>query len=412
MLENKGKYTREDAIAWLSGALTSHRTCLEGLKEKGMYENDHPLSQNLTMVLNHALTLHAKDVKAEDNRVKKGAPWKQRSEQYRGLLSSWNPATSKADIVVAKDGSGNYRSINEAVNALGRLSNKGRGKRVVVHVKAGVYDENVEIGRHLINVMFVGEGVHKTVVTGRRNYVDGDTTVSSATFSVFGDGFWARDMTFENTAGPHKHQAVALMVASDNSLFYKCNIKGYQDTLYAHSLRQFYRDCKIYGTVDFIFGNAAVVFQNCDILVRKPMDHQANIITAQGRDNPYENTGISIHGSRILPAPEFVPVKGSIKTFLGRPWKKYSRTVIAKTDLDGMIHRKGWTKWEGDVAQSTLYYAEYMNTGRGASTRGRVDWPGYHVLKSPREVGPFTVRNFIQGESWIMKTGVPVWTEI
>ncbi|XP_074321520.1 uncharacterized protein LOC141658473 [Silene latifolia] len=414
LLENNGSYTREDGLAWLSGALTSHRTCLDGLKDRGMDEVDHPLAQNLTMILNDALlALHGKKLKIGNTKANRGAPGRPSGDQYKELLQSWNPTTSRADIVVAKDGSGKYQTINEAVNALGRmLINKVRGKRVVVHVKAGVYDENVEIGRHLRNVMFVGEGVDKTIVTARRNYIDGHTTVGSATFRVFGDGFWARDMTFENTAGPQKHQAVALMVASDNALFYKCNIKGYQDTLFAHSLRQFYRDCKIYGTIDFIFGNAAVVFQNCDILVRRPMNHQANMITAQGRDNPYENTGISIHGSRIRPAPEFIPVKGSIKTFLGRPWKKYSRTVIAKTDIDGIIHPKGWTEWRDDFALATLYYAEYMNTGLGSSTRGRVNWPGYHVLRSPREFGPFTVRNFIQGESWVMRTGVPVWTEI
>lgn len=100
---------------------------------------------------------------------------------------------------------------------------------------------------------------------------------------VSADGFWARDMTFENTAGPHKHQAVALRVSSDLSIFYRCSFKGYQDTLLVHSLRQFYRDCHIYGTIDFIFGDASAVFQNCDIFVKRPMDSQSNMITAQGR---------------------------------------------------------------------------------------------------------------------------------
>ncbi|KAK2968573.1 hypothetical protein RJ640_006764 [Escallonia rubra] len=189
-------------------------------------------------------------------------------------------------------------------------------------------------------------------------------------------------------------------------------VKGFQDTLLVHSLRQFYRDCHIYGTVDFIFGDASVVFQNCDIFVKRPMDHQANMITAQGRDNSNENTGISIENSRVRPSPEFAAVKGQFKSYLGRPWKRYSRTVFLKTDLDGLIDPKGWTEWSGDFALSSLYYGEYMNVGVGASTAKRVKWPGFHVLNNPVEASPFTVQNFIQGESWIPVTSVPYWPGI
>lgn len=229
---------------------------------------------------------------------------------------------------------------------------------------------------------------------------------------VSGDGFWARDMTFENTAGPHKHQAVALRVSSDLSVFYRCSFKGYQDTLLVHSLRQFYSECQIHGTVDFIFGDASAVLQNCDIFVRKPMDHQSNMITAQGRDDPNENTGISILNSRVFPSDDFGGVKGRFRSYLGRPWKKYSRTVFMKTDLDGLVDRKGWTEWSGDFALSTLYYAEYMNTGAGASTGNRVRWPGFHVLNDVSEADRFAVRNFIGGDSWIPATGVPFWIDL
>lgn len=229
---------------------------------------------------------------------------------------------------------------------------------------------------------------------------------------VSGDGFWARDMTFENTAGPEKNQAVALKVSSDLSVFYKCSFKGYQDTLYVHSNRQFYRDCHIYGTIDFIFGDASVVFQNCNIFVRKPMDYQANFITAQGRDDPNKPTGISIQSCFVSPASDFVSSKDSIKSYLGRPWREYSRTVFIKTDLDGFIDPKGWGEWIGDFALSTLYYGEYMNTGSGASTQDRVNWPGFHVLGDANEATPFTVSQFLQGDMWIPTTGVPFWSGI
>lgn len=119
-------------------------------------------------------------------------------------------------------------------------------------------------------------------------------------YSISGiDGlhFIARDITFQNIVGPHKGQVVALRSESDLFVFYRCAIIGYQDTFMAHAQRQFYRPCYIYGTMDFIFGNSAVVFQNCYIVARKPLDGQANMITAQGRGEPFQNTRISIHNS-------------------------------------------------------------------------------------------------------------------
>lgn len=110
---------------------------------------------------------------------------------------------------------------------------------------------------------------------------------------MFGRNFIARDMGFRNTAGPQKHQAVALMTSADQAVYYKCHIDAYQDTLYAHSNRQFYRECNIYGTVDFIFGNSAVVIQNCNIMPKLPMHGQQITITAQGKTDPNMNTGIT-----------------------------------------------------------------------------------------------------------------------
>ncbi|XAR63189.1 Pectinesterase, partial [Bertholletia excelsa] len=402
-------YSPEDAMVWLSGAMASHRTCLDGMEEKGLvFESG--VAQNLTALLGRALALYGRRTKAWHG--KKGEQEKAYyTSKNGGLLASWNAATSKADMVVARDGSGNYKSINEAVGALARMG-RGRPERVIIYVKAGVYNERVEIGKKMKNVMMVGDGVDKTIITGDQNVVDGASTLSSATFGVSGDGFWARDMTFENTAGPHKHQAVAAQVSSDLSVFYRCSFRAYQDTLFVHSLRQFYRDCQIYGTIDFVFGDASAVLQNCDIFVRRPMDHQANMITAQGRDNPSEPTGIVILNSRVLPSSEFTAVEGQFRSYLGRPWRRYSRTVFLKTDLDGLIDPKGWREWSGGFALSTLFYGEYLNSGAGASTARRVRWPGFHVLSDYKEASPFSVRNFIQGEHWIPATGVPFWLDI
>lgn len=221
-------------------------------------------------------------------------------------------------------------------------------------------------------------------------------------------GFIARGITFQNNAGPSRGQAVALRSASDLSVFYSCAFVGYQDTLFVHAQRQFYKSCYIYGTIDFIFGNAAVVFQNCIIYVRKPLWGQANVITAQGRGDPFQNTGISIHNSRIMAAPDLIPYLRYYKTFLGRPWQQYSRTVIMKSYIDGLVGREGWSRWENsNFALSTLYYGEYKNFGPGARLKHRVKWPGYHKITSVREASHFTASSLIAGRAWLPATGVP-----
>lgn len=225
--------------------------------------------------------------------------------------------------------------------------------------------------------------------------------------AISGHGFIAQGMTFVNSAGPQKSQAVALRSSSDHSVFYSCSFVGYQDTLYVDTQRQFYRDCDIYGTIDFVFGNAVAMFQNCNFYVRKPLGNQYNVIMAQGRTDPNQNTGIIVHNSRVLAASDLRPVQGSVKTYLGRPWQKYSRTVFMKSSLDNLVTPAGWSQWTGNFALSTLYFGEYMNTGPGAGTGGRVKWPGCHVITSATEVGKFSVGNFLAGDSWIPATGVP-----
>ena len=204
-------------------------------------------------------------------------------------------------------------------------------------------------------------------------------------------------MTFRNTAGPLNHQAVALRVDSDQSAFYRCSMEGYQDTLYAHSLRQFYRECEIYGTIDYIFGNGAAVFQNCKIYTRVPLPLQKVTITAQGRKNPHQSTGFSIQDSYIF---------ASQPTYLGRPWKQYSRTVFMNTYMSALVQPRGWLEWYGNFALGTLWYGEYRNHGPGALLSGRVKWPGYHIIQDVATAKFFTAGQFIDGLSWLPSTGV------
>jgi pectinesterase len=228
--------------------------------------------------------------------------------------------------------------------------------------------------------------------------------------AVSGKGFLARDIAFENKAGPEKHQAVALRVNADLTAFYKCGMYGYQDTLYVHSFRQFYRECDIFGTIDYIFGNAAVVLQACNIVSRKPLPHQFTVITAQARDSPDEDTGISIQNCSILATTDLYDNSNNIKSYLGRPWRVYSRTVYIESYIDVFIDPMGWTKWshedDNDEGLNTLYYGEYANYGPGSGTDKRVKWLGYHLMDFD-SANNFTVAEFIIGDAWIGSTSFP-----
>ncbi|CAK9134273.1 unnamed protein product [Ilex paraguariensis] len=404
--------TMADAQTWLSAAIANQQTCRDGFIEFKLSSHLHSfpvMLSEFSQFLSNSLAINKAMASSSSKSIRgrrllaEGFPdWVSTADKK--LLRSSGAATN-ADIVVAQDGSGNYKTISEAVSA--SVKQRRGTQRFVIYVKKGVYKENVEIKKSMKNLMFIGDGIDATIVSGHKNVQDGTTTFRTATFAVSGNGFIARDMTFENTAGPQKHQAVALRSGSDLSVFYSCSFKGYQDTLYVYSQRQFYRSCDIYGTLDFIFGDAVVVFQNCNIYVRKPMRNHWNTVTAQGRSDSNENTGIVVHNSIVTAALDLKSVQKSFKTYLGRPWKQYSRTVFMKTSLDSLIDPSGWFPWSGNFALKTLYYGEYMNKGLGASTSGRVKWPGYRVITSATEAGKFSVGNFLAGDAWIPATGVP-----
>ncbi|KAG8381492.1 hypothetical protein BUALT_Bualt06G0127500 [Buddleja alternifolia] len=398
------KCTDFDEQTWLSTALTNLETCRAGFVELGVTGVVLPLmSNNVSKLICNTLALGNNETRHEASDYYKGGFPTWVSPGDRRLLQTTTGV--RANAVVAQDGSGNYRTIRAALDAAARRSGSGR---FVIYVRRGVYRENLEIeGSRMRNIMLIGDGLRYTIITGSRSVGGGSTTFNSATVAVTAEGFIARGITFRNTAGPENHQAVALRSGADLSVFYRCGFEGYQDTLYVHSQRQFYKECYIYGTVDFIFGNAAVVLQNCMIYARRPMARQTPTITAQGRSDPNQNTGISIHNSRVMASSDLAPVVGSFRTYLGRPWREYSRTVFMQTYLDRLVDPAGWLEWDGNFALNTLYYGEYRNTGPGSGTSRRVRWRGYRVITSAAEAGRFTVANFVAGRSWLPATGVP-----
>uniref|UniRef100_A0A0D9X8H1 Pectinesterase n=1 Tax=Leersia perrieri TaxID=77586 RepID=A0A0D9X8H1_9ORYZ len=411
---------RSDLRSWLGGALGNQDTCKEGLDETGSVLGSlvGAALNTVTSLLTDGLGKVAAGAGAEAAIASTSS--RRGLADGAGVHPSWLGARERrmlqmsvggmaVDAVVAKDGSGNYTTVSAAVEAAPAESER----RYVIYVKKGVYKETVDVKKKKWNLMLVGDGMGVTVISGHRNYVDGYTTFRSATVAVNGKGFMARDMTFENTAGPSKHQAVALRCDSDLSVFYRCGFEGYQDTLYAHSLRQFYRDCRVSGTVDFVFGNAAAVFQNCTLAARLPLPDQKNSVTAQGRLDSNMTTGFAFQFCNVTADADLQRALANqsaaaamTQTYLGRPWKEYSRVVFMQSYIGGVVWPEGWLAWDGEFALDTLYYGEYMNTGPGAGVGGRVKWPGFHVMTSPAQAGNFTVAQFIEGNMWLPPTGV------
>ncbi|KAM7272354.1 hypothetical protein ACFE04_027017 [Oxalis oulophora] len=425
LAETNGRTTLEDYEAYdyfsiMSAVITNHQTCYQGLLEASTKSSIMGgLASHISNATKHysvALGLFKygwvpKDVDHHGGSYQGGQRFtipeiepSIKRKVIRGVLE--HSINVSQFVIVDPNGSGDFRTINEAVSAAPNNTLSSNGY-YVIYVVAGYYEEYVNVIKQKKNLFMIGDGIGKTIITGNRNVVDGWTTFNSATFVVVGQNFVGVDLTIRNTAGPIKHQAVALRNGADMSTFYRCSLEAYQDTLYAHSLRQFYRECDIYGTVDFIFGNAAVVLQKCNIYPRQAMEGQFNTITAQGRTDPNQNTGTSIQGCNITATDELASSPYTVNTYLGRPWKEYSRTVYMESFMDSLIQPAGWSEWLGDFALSTLYYAEFRNIGPGADTSQRVKWPGYHPAISVSDAENFTVSNFIYGNEWLNQTGVP-----
>ncbi|PSS19615.1 Pectinesterase [Actinidia chinensis var. chinensis] len=405
---------------WLSGAITYQETCLDGFenttgdageKMKEYLRTGMQLTSNgLAIVTEISAALSSMNIEGFNNRrlLSHELPILGHDEfptwvdaGKRKLLAA-GATTFKPDLIVAKDGTGKYKTINEALKDIPLNSNK----TFVLYIKEGVYQEKVQFNRTMTHLMVVGDGPTKTKITGGLNFIDGVTTFHTATVVVLGDFFIAKDIGFENSAGPEKHQAVALRVGADMSIFYNCQMDGYQDTLYAHTYRQFYRDCVITGTIDFIFGDSAAVFQGCTLVVRKPLDNQANIVTAQGRKDNRQPTGIVLQNCTITADPAYYPVRNQIKSYLGRPWKEYSRTIIMESFIDDLIQPEGWMPWNGTFGLDTCFYTEYNNRGPSASKANRAHWKGVKKVTKAR-MERFTASQFIMGGTWIPVTGVP-----
>ncbi|MCE3217040.1 hypothetical protein HAX54_010156 [Datura stramonium] len=405
----------KDARAWMSAALGYQHGCSSGLKKV----NDTSRVRQ-TIVLMESLIGFTSDTLGmimnydiHGNQIASWSPPKTEREGFweavRGTreVKGGVPWSLKPNVTVCKVGNCGYRRVQDAVNA---APNNLVSQRFVIWIKAGMYDEIVRVPMAKTNLVFLGDGMGKTVITGSLNVGgmanSGVTTFESATVGVVGDGFMARDVTIQNTAGADAQQAVAFRSSSDHSIIENCEFLGNQDTLYVNSLRQYYKSCRIQGNIDFIFGNAAALFQDCDILVAprivNPENGETNVVTAHGRIEPGQSTGFIFHNCSINGTAQYMKSYYSNpsvhKTFLGRPWKEYARTVFLQCRFGDLINPAGWMPWSGEFALNTLYYGEFGNTGAAANAKERVLWSSQIP---PQHVYTYSLQNFIQGDQWI-----------
>lgn len=264
----------------------------------------------------------------------------------------------------------------------------GPGGRVYIEIAPGVYHERVIVTQNHPNITLIGMGKSPSdvVITNSLNAKQAGGTFFTETVEINGAGFEADNLTFENTAG-NTGQAVAAAVRSDRAVFKRCRFLGHQDTLFADYGRQYYVDSYIEGGVDFIFGNAAAVFEHSEIHANGP-----GYLTAQSRTDPNQTTGYVIVDSKVTAGPGLKGKKMTVS--LGRPWRPFSRVVYIHTELPSVVIPQGWNAWGKTPGVPQAYYAEYEDKGPGANPVGRVTWS--YQLKSD-EVTQFLPTRFLAG---------------
>ena len=265
------------------------------------------------------------------------------------------PAAQKR-IVVAADGSGSFKTIQQALDHVPENNNQ----RVVIQIKPGVYQEQIRVTKRYVTLL--GEDAHQTVITHRLSALQAGNTRLAFTAFVTGSNFRAESVTFENSFGVGS-QAVALFIDAEDAIFENCRFLGWQDTLFVNGSRHFFKDCYIEGHVDFIFGSAAAFFETCTIHSKGE-----GYVTAQYRTSNDENTGFVFMNCRLTGKDTGKGV------YLGRPWRPYARVVFIECWLGPHIRPEGWDNWRDPAREKTAWFAEYKSTGPGANPAARVAW--------------------------------------
>lgn len=296
------------------------------------------------------------------------------------FLAAWPVlAANKYDnpdtLVVSRDGTGEFRTIDEAIEVCRAFMDYTK----VIYVKKGVYKEKLIIPSWLTNITICGEDRDNTIITWDDHAnikmpvggLDSEAAVKGKpmgtfrtyTLKVQGSYITLKDITIENNAAK-LGQAVTLHTEGDHILVQNCRLLGNQDTVYTGvgGTRVAFYDCYIEGTTDFIFGPSIAWFQNCEI------HSKANSYITAASTPAGQKYGYVFYKCRLTAD------KDVDKVYLGRPWRPFAATIFMDCELGKHIRPEGWHNWNNAKNEDTARYAEYGNKGEGASTKNRVKW--------------------------------------
>jgi pectin methylesterase-like acyl-CoA thioesterase len=318
------------------------------------------------------------------------------------LAASWAyfafSASRRKPLLVAKDGTGDYHSVQQAIDAL-------PAEGGTIHVRPGVYREVVKITKSHVRLVGDPRAPSRATIVFDNSHGKVGSTLESATVSVVGDDFFAEGITFVNDFSvgrpltPEGSQAVALLVRGDRAVLRHVRLLGAQDTLFTGSkscdsehgpcvpARQYFSDCYIEGNVDFIFGDGETFFKNCEI---HAIPHSTVFLTAQSKHYPQEESGYVFDRCTVTAD------SGAEDIYLGRPWRPYSTVVFMNANLRAKTDPAGWREWHPEETHSldTSFYAEFRSKGVGAGIKGR-DPHSRQLTKS--EARSFSAREFLSG---------------
>lgn len=291
----------------------------------------------------------------------------------------------KTEYIVDRNGTGDFRNIQEAISAVRTGDPRGQ---ITIRIKNGVYKEKLILPPHVGNIKFIGEDVEKTII----NYddhanIDKMGTFKTYTFLLSGNDIIMENVTVENSAAP-MGQAVALHIEGDRIIFRNCRFLGNQDTIYTgkDGARQYFENCYIEGTTDFIFGPATVWFEKCTIHCKRN-----SYITAA-------NTPQNIKYGYIFNECTVTMADGINAVYLGRPWRPYAMTLFMNCKLPKGIRPEGWDNWRNPENEKTARYMEYNNSGEGSGTEKRVKWAKTLTANAAKE---YTIQNVLSScDNW------------
>ena len=308
------------------------------------------------------------------------------------------PANSSAagkKITIAADGSGDFKTLQEAVAA----APKNSTETTVIHLKPGTYQGPVVVPKDKPKVTFEGESAEKTIITWDKNVNDPKPEGAdkfNPGVQIQADDFHAENLTIQNTSGDHG-QALAMRIDADRAVLKKCRLLGWQDTLMINKGRQYFKECYIEGRVDFIYGDGTAVFDRCEIhskaggyltAASTPQDHPYGFVFLNCKITGDDKLWADPSGA-TTPKPQ-----KDYKAYLGRPWRPYGSVTFINCEMGEFVKPEGWHNWGKVENESTARYAEYNSKGPGANVDKRVPW-SKQLRKEEAE--KITVENVLGG---------------